>query len=464
MQTRYLYLLRYVLPVTDLLMLNLVYFTAYDLSIYMGKNVSYELLHHYVIVCNLIWVFNALFFGMYTEYGARRLERIYRSTWRSVLMHAVLFSAYLLLEKNIDFSKTFIAVFYFLLSSAFILNRFVGTSLQFVLINKFHVTKKVAVMGGNPTGNRLASYLTKQNNVDFYGIIAERDEDFYSDKTGLISDFAIAEMKAAAAGGVKDLYVSVPPERMSKMHSLVREADKQCLRLKFIPDIAGSLDAPYTMSYMGDEFPIITLRNEPLELMGNRFKKRTFDIIFSGLVILFILSWLYPIIALLIKIQSKGPVLFKQLRSGRNDEPFWCLKFRSMRMNSTSDKKQATKNDDRITPIGKFLRKTSLDELPQFFNVFAGSMTVVGPRPHMLSHTEEYRAIISEFMVRHFMKPGITGWAQVNGFRGETKAPGSMEKRVKHDIWYLENWTAMLDVKILFMTIINVIHGEDNAY
>jgi len=157
-------------------------------------------------------------------------------------------------------------------------------------------------------------------------------------------------------------------------------------------------------------------------------------------------------------------VLFKQLRSGRNDEPFWCLKFRSMRMNSTSDKKQATKNDDRITPIGKFLRKTSLDELPQFFNVFAGSMTVVGPRPHMLSHTEEYRAIISEFMVRHFMKPGITGWAQVNGFRGETKAPGSMEKRVKHDIWYLENWTAMLDVKILFMTIINVIHGEDNAY
>ncbi|WP_367866725.1 undecaprenyl-phosphate glucose phosphotransferase [Pedobacter sp. WC2423] len=464
MQTRYLYLLRYVLPVTDLLMLNLVYFTAYNLSIYMGKNVSYELLHHYVIVCNLIWVFNALFFGMYTEYGARRLERIYRSTWRSVLMHAVLFSAYLLLEKNIDFSKTFIAVFYFLLSSAFILNRFVGTSLQFLLINKFQVTKKVAVMGGNPTGNRLASYLTKQNNVDFYGIIAERDEDFYSDKTGLISDFAIAEMKAAAAGGVKDLYVSVPPERMSKMHSLVREADKQCLRLKFIPDIAGSLDAPYTMSYMGDEFPIITLRNEPLELMGNRFKKRTFDIIFSGLVILFILSWLYPIIALLIKLQSKGPVLFKQLRSGRNDEPFWCLKFRSMRMNSTSDKKQATKNDDRITPIGKFLRKTSLDELPQFFNVFAGSMTVVGPRPHMLSHTEEYRAIISEFMVRHFMKPGITGWAQVNGFRGETKAPGSMEKRVKHDIWYLENWTAMLDVKILFMTIINVIHGEDNAY
>ena len=464
MQTRYLYLLRYVLPVTDLLMLNLVYFTAYDLSIYMGKNVSYELLHHYVIVCNLIWVFNALFFGMYTEYGARRLERIYRSTWRSVLMHAVLFSAYLLLEKNIDFSKTFIAVFYFLLSSAFILNRFVGTSLQFLLINKFHVTKKVAVMGGNPTGNRLASYLTKQNNVDFYGIIAERDEDFYSDKTGLISDFAIAEMKAAAAVGVKDLYVSVPPEKMSKMHSLVREADKQCMRLKFIPDIAGSLDAPYTMSYMGGEFPIITLRNEPLELMGNRVKKRTFDIIFSGLVILFILSWLYPIIALLIKLQSKGPVLFKQLRSGRNDEPFWCLKFRSMRMNSTSDKKQATKNDDRITPIGKFLRKTSLDELPQFFNVFAGSMTVVGPRPHMRSHTEEYRAIISEFMVRHFMKPGITGWAQVNGFRGETKAPGSMEKRVKHDIWYLENWTAMLDVKILFMTIINVIHGEDNAY
>lgn len=464
MQTRYLYLLKYILPITDILMLNLIYFLSYYVTGYFGKEVSYDLVQHYVVVCNLIWLFNTLFFRLYTDYGARRLERIYRGTFRSILLHAVLFSVYLLFEKNVDFSKTFLVVFYLLLSASFLLNRFVGTAIQFLLINKFRVTKKVAVMGENPTGNRLASYLDKQLNVDFYGVIAKSDKNIYSEQTGMLSDFAIAEMQNAAAQGVEDLYVAVPPEKMSGIHTLVREADKQCLRLKFIPDIAGSLATPYNISYMGGEFPIISLRNEPLELMSNRFKKRTFDIIFSGLVIVFILSWLYPIIALLIKIQSPGPVLFKQLRSGRNDEPFWCLKFRSMKMNSNSDKKQATKDDDRITKIGKFLRKTSLDELPQFFNVFAGSMTVVGPRPHMLSHTEEYKAIISQFMVRHFMKPGITGWAQVNGYRGETREDGAMEKRVQHDIWYLENWTGMLDVKIIFMTIINVFRGEENAY
>ena len=133
-------------------------------------------------------------------------------------------------------------------------------------------------------------------------------------------------------------------------------------------------------------------------------------------------------------------------------------------MNTASDLQQATKNDSRITPIGAFLRRTSLDELPQFFNVFQGNMSVVGPRPHMLKHTEEYRAIISQFMVRQFLKPGITGWAQVNGYRGETTQPGSMEGRVKHDIWYLEHWTWGLDIKIIFMTVYNIIKGEENAY
>ncbi|WP_448636348.1 exopolysaccharide biosynthesis polyprenyl glycosylphosphotransferase [Pedobacter panaciterrae] len=198
--------------------------------------------------------------------------------------------------------------------------------------------------------------------------------------------------------------------------------------------------------------------------MSSRFKKRLFDVVFSSLVIIFILSWLYPLIAILIKMQSKGPVLFKQLRSGRNDEPFWCYKFRSMKVNDASDKKQATKDDDRITPIGKFLRRSSLDEMPQFFNVFMGSMSVVGPRPHMLKHTEEYKAIINQYMVRQFLKPGITGWAQVNGFRGETKATEDMENRVKCDIHYLENWDSMFDVKIIFMTVLNVMHGEDNAF
>jgi exopolysaccharide biosynthesis polyprenyl glycosylphosphotransferase len=213
-----------------------------------------------------------------------------------------------------------------------------------------------------------------------------------------------------------------------------------------------------------DEFSVITLRKEPLKNIDNRFKKRVFDIIFSSFVIVFVLSWLYPILAIIIKLQSPGPVLFKQLRSGRDNVPFWCFKFRSMKCNDASDKRQATRDDDRVTKIGKFMRRTSLDELPQFFNVLLGDMSVMGPRPHMLNHTEQYRAIIDKYMVRQFLKPGISGWAQVNGYRGETKDPILMEKRVQHDIWYMENWSVMLDIKILFMTIINMLKGEENAF
>lgn len=462
-QTRYIYLLRYILPVTDIIMLNLVYFMAYYATAELGKTGSGEIDKNYIIVCNLIWMLSTAVFGLYTAYGARRLERIYRGTWRSVILHFVLFAIYLMFARDDQFSRTFLLVFYFSLSVAFIINRFVGTSIQYIVINKFKATKKVAVMGSNDTAIRISVYLQKQASLDFYGFVGD-DDSIYSDEQGFVSEVVSKRLMEAAESGVKDVYVAVAPQRMGEVKALVAEADRQCVRLKFIPDLGGTLASPYTMSYLGGEFPIITLRHEPLEEMGNRFKKRVFDVLFSSLVIVFILSWLYPIIGLLIKLQSPGPVLFKQLRSGRNDEPFWCYKFRSMTVNKDSDEKQATKNDARITKIGAFLRKTSLDEMPQFFNVFLGNMSVVGPRPHMLKHTEQYKEIISQFMVRHFLKPGITGWAQVNGYRGETKEKEAMENRVKYDIYYLENWTTMLDVRIIFMTIINAVRGEENAY
>ncbi|SHF15821.1 undecaprenyl-phosphate glucose phosphotransferase [Pedobacter caeni] len=463
MQTRYLYLLKYILPITDLVMLNLVYVLAYYLTEYLGKTVSYELWQHYMVVCNLLWMFNTVIFGLYSDYGSRRLERIYRGTWRSIALHGVGFALYLLFSRDVDFSRTFLLVFYALLLGAFVLNRFLGTAFQFLLVQRFNVNKKVALIGVNPTGRRLAHYLDRQYNIDFYGYLDDGSR-IYADENGNLPTRFISKMVAAALSGVKDIYVSLEPHRMSEIGTFLEVADKHCLRVKFIPDMATTLATPYTISYVGDEFPVISLRKEPLESVSNRFKKRAFDIVFSLGVIIFLMSWLYPLIAILIKMQSRGPVLFKQLRSGRNDEPFWCYKFRSMKVNNDSDKKQATKDDDRITPIGKFLRKSSLDELPQFFNVLFGNMSVVGPRPHMLKHTEEYRAIINQFMVRHFLKPGITGWAQVNGFRGETKEDDAMQKRVQHDIWYLENWTAMLEVKIVFLTVINMIKGEDNAY
>lgn len=210
--------------------------------------------------------------------------------------------------------------------------------------------------------------------------------------------------------------------------------------------------------------PILRRKKEPLYLLQNRVLKRTFDVIFSALVILLIFPWLFPIIALLIKLESRGPVFFKQYRTGYWNKPFRCYKFRSMRINNYSDKKQAVKNDKRITRIGSVLRRTNLDELPQFFNVFWGDMSVVGPRPHMLKHTSDYARLIDTFMIRHEVKPGITGWAQVNGWRGPTEEVYQMAKRVEYDVKYIENWNFWFDCKIILMTLFNMVRGEENAF
>ena len=192
--------------------------------------------------------------------------------------------------------------------------------------------------------------------------------------------------------------------------------------------------------------------------------KRAFDILFSSIVIVFVLSWLTPLIAILIKLESKGPVFFKQSRNGFNYKEFDCYKFRSMMPNEDAHLYQATRGDIRVTKVGKFIRKTSIDELPQFFNVLFGDMSVVGPRPHMVSHTDMYAKKIDKFMVRHFVKPGITGLAQVSGFRGEVESDIDIIGRVKYDIFYIENWSLLLDLKIIAQTFVNAVKGEDKAY
>lgn len=192
--------------------------------------------------------------------------------------------------------------------------------------------------------------------------------------------------------------------------------------------------------------------------------KRIFDIAFALLVVVLLLSWLIPLVALIIRMESKGPAFFKQLRTGKNNQPFYCFKFRSMHLNDEANNKQASKGDARITRVGAFIRKTNIDELPQFINVLRGEMSIVGPRPHMLKHTEEYSQVVNRFMDRHTVTPGITGLAQVRGFRGETKETIAMAKRVKIDIWYIKNWSFVLDLKIVVMTVIQAVKGHDNAF
>jgi len=182
-------------------------------------------------------------------------------------------------------------------------------------------------------------------------------------------------------------------------------------------------------------------------------KKRILDTVISLLVIVLFLSWMVPLFALIIFIESGESVFFRQLRSGRNNKPFYCLKFRSMHSNKEADSKQATRNDARVTKLGRIIRKTSLDEFPQFINVLKGEMSLVGPRPHMIKHTNDYSKIVDEYMIRQFLKPGITGWAQIHGFRGEITNPEQIKKRVEKDLWYLEHWSLWLDIRILFLTV-----------
>jgi putative colanic acid biosynthesis UDP-glucose lipid carrier transferase len=263
--------------------------------------------------------------------------------------------------------------------------------------------------------------------------------------------------------GIDEIYCSISELTNAQVEEVVDFADNNLKILKFIPDSKEIYSKKLKYEYY-DYIPILTLRTIPLEDSINMVLKRVFDILLSSFVIVFVLSWLTPIIAIFIKLESKGAVFFKQSRNGFNYKEFDCYKFRSMTPNKDANLYQATRGDDRVTNVGKFIRKTSIDELPQFFNVLFGDMSVVGPRPHMVSHTTMYAKRIDKFMVRHFVKPGITGLAQTSGYRGEVETDKDIIGRVKYDIFYIENWSMLLDIKIIIQTFVNAIKGDDKAY
>lgn len=246
------------------------------------------------------------------------------------------------------------------------------------------------------------------------------------------------------------------------MYKITHLCEANLLPISFIPDSIYNGITQLNLVYI-DTLPIFEIKRFPLDLKYNQFFKSIFDILFSLAVCIFLLSWLFPIIALLIFIDSKGPILFKQKRNGLNGKEFNCYKFRTMVESVDNSIKATERNDPRVTKIGKFLRKTSIDELPQFLNVLKGEMSIVGPRPHMISQDSYYREIISKYNLRHYVKPGITGLSQVKGFRGAIDSDEDMEKRIRTDIYYVRNWSHLLDIQIIFQTILLMLKGDDNA-
>ena len=281
-------------------------------------------------------------------------------------------------------------------------------------------------------------------------------------RLGSLDDFlqGIAHPEELHLG--EKLYLCVSRKEREMIRSISKLCDQQVVRFYYVPVSVESIGLNLKRELL-DDIEIYTTYEIPLQNPVNRFVKRVFDIALS-LVSLGITALLFPFIYLIIKLQSPGPIFFKQLRTGLDGKDFNCLKFRSMHVNKDADKVQATKDDPRKYPFGNFMRKTNIDELPQFWNVLKGDMSIVGPRPHMLAHTEMYSQLVDKYMVRHFVKPGVTGWAQVTGYRGETKELWQMEGRVKRDIWYMEHWTIWLDVRIVWLTIKTIFIHDEHAY
>ena len=419
-----------------------------------------------VLIFNLIWLLSSNISGLYDKVLNRDSIKTYRAVVRtyflflSLICFTVLIligtEAYFITRQYLFYS---LALFGFLLGLWKLLFLIIRRSDRALLID----TRDVIIVGGGRIGYDLYKFFT-QNPDRGYNAIGFFDDDparikepqLYLGDTNDCIDYALNNK-------VDEIFCTLPISQSQTIAKLMLDADNNLIRFKSVPQYYDYEQKPTYIQSFG-HIPIISVRTEPLENLLNRSIKRAFDITFSLFVIFFVFSWLLPILAILIKIESKGPVFFTQVRSGRNNHAFKCYKFRSMRVNNEADKKQATKDDSRITKIGALIRRTSLDELPQFFNVLKGNMSVVGPRPHMLKHTTQYSEFIDKFMVRHFLKPGITGWAQIQGLRGETKTVDDMAKRVEADVWYLENWSFMLDLKIIFLTIRNSFKGDENAF
>jgi putative colanic acid biosysnthesis UDP-glucose lipid carrier transferase len=329
------------------------------------------------------------------------------------------------------------------------------------LIKKAKYQKKVIIIGLSTNSVYLKEFLNKHSEYGYkvMGIFTTQPT---TSTQPILGDVSCAE-EYALQNNVSEIICSLEKIEKERINSLIRFAENNCMTIKFIPDLSNALGYNYTLNFL-ELIPLLSIINSPFDDISNRYIKRTFDIGFSLFIILFILSWLMPIIAILVLLSSRGPVFFVQKRSGLNNAPFNCFKFRTMRINKDSHLKQASKHDSRITTIGAFLRKSSLDELPQFFNVLFGSMSIVGPRPHMLLHTKEYSEKVDRFMARHTVKPGITGLSQILGYRGETEKLYLMKNRVRLDRFYIDNWTFYLDLKIIYYTVLSLFCNNENVY
>lgn len=452
------FMLSNIVAAVDLLTFNLVLLLCYLLNIWPYENDHVMLLSDF-FVANISYITAQYFVGITLHGRFSTPASVMRNTSRSSVLFAIVNAAIL------GMAHFIVPGFWRSLLVAFVVFGF--TSVERLLLRNFmkklrtegkHNMSTIIIGYGNMV-QRVASVMQDQ----FYGyrllgIFADEGIDGKYNLLGRVGDV----MKWLEENKVDEIYIS---EKVydDEMKPLMKLCHGRMIRVFYIPGNHNTLDRKTELLEMGNAY-VMARYKEPLMKMPQRIKKRLFDVIFSAVFLLLLFPWIFVIVAIITRMTMPGPIFFKQKRTGYDGKDFWCYKFRSMKVNNDSDKVQATQDDPRVTKWGHFMRHTNIDELPQFINVLMGDMSIVGPRPHMLAHTEYYSEKIGDYMIRHYVKPGITGWAQTHGERGETKTVEDMARRVEKDIWYIENWGFWLDIQIIFKTVMNVFVGDDKAY
>ncbi|MCL6266676.1 exopolysaccharide biosynthesis polyprenyl glycosylphosphotransferase [Flagellimonas sp. 2012CJ39-3] len=445
--TKYSDLIKPMSLIVDLLVINLF---AYFLPI----NLEEPLLFHLYITGG--WILFSTRNEFYKIHRYTKVPIIIRKIFTQFIFFFLLLYAFIGFFKQPVMSRYALAQYFVLV----LLTVAVIKLISYVLLMQYRGSlrgniRNVVVIGKNKKTDQLVSVFNDR---------AEFGYNFIKQFSPGSLDFNLMDcFNFIKTSRVDEIYCSISELKNEELTAFINFADNNLKTLKFIPDNKNIFAKKLKFEYY-DYIPVLSLRDIPLHNPINAFLKRSFDMAFSLLVILGLLSWLTPLLAILITLESKGPVFFRQTRNGVDNREFYCYKFRSMAPNTNADSISATKNDMRITKIGRIIRRTSIDELPQFYNVLFGTMSVVGPRPHMVKHTNEYATSVDKYMVRHFVKPGITGLAQVRGYRGEIEQEADILNRTKFDIFYIENWSMFLDLKIIVQTVLNAIKGEAKAY
>lgn len=427
------------------------------ISLYFDNDFSSR---SFLVFISLFWAVSSYFTQFYKVHRFNRFLRILTLLARQLIIFTLgYFSYFGIFREGQSVGNQFLV----LLS--------IFSTISFLKVSWYFILKKYRSLGKNYRIAIVAGYDESSKNIiklfKSKSNLGYRYHGFFSNRSYKNEEY-LGSLKSIQtyleSNFVDEIYCSLSSLSQNELTDLKKIALEKNMVIKLIPETTELYSKDQKIEYYDDALMVVNVKKLPFEFEENYYIKRFFDIIFSLFIILFILSWLYPILWVLIKLESKGPVIFKQQREGLNVEHFVCYKFRSMRSNEQSDKVHARKDDDRVTKIGAFLRRTSLDELPQFINVLKGDMSVVGPRPHLESLSLEYQKEVDDYLKRHLMKPGITGLAQVSGYRGEIKKKSDIKNRVRLDIFYIENWSFFLDIKIIFNTVLNIFKGDENAY